>query len=158
MTSRAFYSDPSAARAVLDAIGGPVERPRRLSQPDAPNDAPPERAKYRGRCGNLEHPPTWIKVGERRIKADHCGRTACNRADDCPCHCAECLGAERAGCGNEVCEESRFLRLCARCREKYRAMMPTDREHVAALDARRPMPGLCEAHGQRFGECGSCVR
>ena len=118
------------------------------------------------RCGNRSAPAARYKVGRRWLTAEHCRAAGrCDRSDRCPCRCAGCLGAERAGCRNEALPPVERVPglsppgLCAACLLEYEAARKGEARrggHVAALDAVEAMPGLCD-HGQRVELCGACA-
>lgn len=125
---RGVWGDPSGARAVLEALGGPASGSAALRSTEGPRE--PLRGPYRGRCGNGAHPAVYVGKGASRALLEP--------ASD--------------GCEREVSVDSPHLKLCDRCLAKYRGAAPKYREHVAALGARSPMPGLCY-HGQKPHQC-----
>lgn len=133
---RGVWGDPSGARAVLDALGGPVG-PRTTPDPSGSVQMAP-RAAHRGRCGNGAHPEVSRGRGRDRVV----------------------LQEASEGCPNEVTDGRNVLRLCESCLAKYRAVVaPAEgRVLVAHLGAVKPAPGLCD-HGLRAHQCqGICFR
>lgn len=154
---RGMYGDADGARGVLSALGGdvcsfcegsgepcacnngkPGQRARGTSTPEP--RAKTVRGPYRGRCGNGAHPAQYLGHGESRVM----------------------VSPASEGCDGEVAapEEGarNHLKLCPKCIAKYRAAMPVERQHEAALGRHEPMAGLC-FHGLRPWQCaGTCFQ
>lgn len=126
--SRGVWGDPHGARMVLDALGGPARPDGPVRSREGPRE--PLRGPYRGRCGNGAHPAVYVGKGASRALLEP--------ASD--------------GCELEASVDSPHLKLCDQCLAKYKGAAPQYREHVAALGARSPMPGLCY-HGQKPHQC-----